>query len=52
MNCTKENTNQLDIEYDSSLLENVDQETVDFLGVVGMSTQGVELVERRDMVPK
>jgi len=31
MNCTKEKTNQLDIEYDSSLLENVDQETVGFL---------------------
>ena len=28
---------QLDIEFDSGLLENVDQETVGFLGVVGMS---------------
>jgi len=45
MNCTKEKTDQLDIEYDSGLLENVDQETVGFLGVVGMSIQGVELVD-------
>ena len=37
MNCTKEKTDQLDIEFDSGLLENVDQETVGFLGVVGMS---------------
>ena len=50
MNCTKEKTNQLDIEYNSGLLENVDQETVGFWGVVGMSAQGVELVDWRGMV--
>jgi len=50
MNCTKEKTDQLDIEYDSGLLGNVDQETVGFLGVVGMSAQGVELVDWRGMV--
>jgi len=50
MNCTKEKTNQLDIEYDSGLLENFDQETVGFLGIVGMSAQGVELVDWRGMV--
>ena len=52
MNCTKEKTNQLDIEYDLGLLENVDQETVGFLGVVGMSDQGVEHVDWRGMVPE
>jgi len=52
MNCTKEKTDQLDIEYDSGLLENVDQETVGFLDVVGMSAQGVELVDWRGMVPE
>ena len=52
MNCTKEKTGQLDIEYDSSLLENVDQETVGFLGVVGTSAQGVELAEWRQLVPE
>jgi len=50
MNCTKEKTDQLDIEYDSGLLENVNQETVGFLGVVGMSAQGVELGDWRGMV--
>jgi len=52
LNCTKEKTDQLDIEYDSGLLENVDQETVGFLGVVGMSALGVELVDWRGMVPE
>ena len=52
MNCTKEKTGQLDIEYDSSLLENVDQETVGFLGIVGTSAQGVELAEWRHLVPE
>ena len=51
INCTKK-TDQLDIEYDSGLLENVDQETEGFLGVVGMSAQEVELVDWRGIVPE
>ena len=48
---SKENTDQLDVEYNSSLLENIDQETVGFLGIVGMSGQAVELADWRGMVP-
>jgi hypothetical protein len=52
MNCTKEKTGQLDIEYDLNLLKTVDQEAVGFLGFVGMSSQGVELADRRSLVPE
>jgi hypothetical protein len=52
MNCTKEKTGQLHIEYDPSLLEMVDQETVDFVGFVGMSSQRVELTDWKSLVPE
>jgi hypothetical protein len=52
MNCTKHKAGQLDIESISSLLGTVDQETVGFLGFVGMSSQRVELADWRRLVPK